>query len=160
MGWGLPGRDSYGKRAKREDMSGRKKAFLLLGYIYGLLYRLPLVGEPLVRAINRSIGFLNYHAPSGPRHHDSVAAMRKDLERLLDIADIDVEIVHQDEDRLEMIMTSCPYGFRGPEHMGVCDAAMDMDRTMFGYCGFQLEIRECIPAGARACRVSIQKKGE
>jgi len=140
-------------------MSGRKKAFLFLGYIYDLLYRLPLVGDALVRAINRSIGFLNFHAPFGPRHHDSVAAMRKDLERLLDMADVDVEIVYQDEDRLEMIMTSCPYGFCAPGHIGVCDAAMDMDRAMFGYCGFQLEICECIPAGAKVCRVSIQRRG-
>ena len=139
-------------------MSGRKKAFLFLGYIYDLLYRLPYVGDPLVRAINRSIGFLNYNAPFGPRPHDSVAAMRKDLERLLDIADLDVEIVYQDEEKLQMIITHCPYGFCSPGQIGVCDAAMDMDRAMFGYCGFELVIDECIPAGAKVCSVSIQKK--
>lgn len=138
-------------------MSLRKRIFLFLGYVYDLLYRLPLIGDPLVRGINRSIGFLNYRFPYGPRHHDSIGALRKDLERLLDMADLDVEIVHQDTKKLELIITRCPYGFCRPEQRGVCDAAMDMDRAMFGYCGFRLEIDECIPAGAKACRLSIHK---
>jgi hypothetical protein len=138
-------------------MSLRKRIFLFMGYIYDLLYRMPLVGDAMVRGINRSIGFLNYRSPYGPRSHDSISALGKDLERLLDMADLEIEVVQQGEEKLELIITSCPYGFCRPEQMGVCDAAMDMDRAMFGYCGFQLQIDECIPAGAKVCRVSIHR---
>ena len=39
-----------------------------------------------------------------------------------------------------------------------CDAAMDMDRTMFRYCGCDLSIETRLPYGDPVCRVVIRKK--
>jgi hypothetical protein len=139
-------------------MSARKQLFLFLGSAYGLIYRVPLLGEPAVRGISRALGFMGSHVPYGLRRRDSMAHLRQDLEKVLNRMDMDIEAIREDEDRIELILTSCPYGFRRPEQAGVCDAAMDLDRTMFSYCGYDLSIEACIPHGDPACRVSIHKK--
>lgn len=136
-------------------MGVRKTVFVVLGYIYRLLFLLPVVGEPMVRGICRAIAFVNYNSPYGMKSCASIGELRKEFERLVRMADIDVRITAQDEDRLEILVPRCPYGFSGPRHAGVCDAAMDMDRKMFRYCGAELVVDECIPDGFSACLISI-----
>jgi len=139
-------------------MSVRKRLFLLLGGTYGLIYRIPVIGEAVVRGISRSLGFIGSHVPLGLKRRDSMAVLKQDLERVFELTDMDIESVHQEGDRIELVLTVCPYGYCRPGQAGVCDAAMDMDRTMFEYCGCDLAIDACIPHGAPVCRVTIRKK--
>ncbi|RJP35001.1 MAG: hypothetical protein C4536_01575 [Actinobacteria bacterium] len=141
-------------------MSVRKRFMLGLGHTYNLLYRAPVIGESLVRGICRILGFLNYHSPYGPRPRESMAELRDDFAKMVALMDFDIESVHEDEEKLEIILTACPYGFCRPEHAGVCDAAMDMDRAMFGHAGYGLIVDTCIPRGALACRICIRKQAE
>jgi hypothetical protein len=136
-------------------MGLRKRLFLMLGYTYRLLYRLPVIGDPLVRGICGAIAFMNYRSPYGIKSFVSMDEFRKGFERLVEMADLDIEITGQDEEKLELVLTRCAYGFSRPEHRGVCDAAMDMDRKMFGYCGAKLVIDACIPDGSPVCKISI-----
>ena len=136
-------------------MSIRKRLMRGLGAAYRLLYRLPVIGDPLVRGIGRFIAFMGHHSSYGMKDGSSIAALRKDLERALAFMDIDAAIVHEDGEKLVLALSACPYGFDRPGDTGVCDAAMEQDRAMFGYCGAKLVIDECIPGGAPACRVSV-----
>lgn len=139
-------------------MSVPRKMSHLLGSIYGLIYRLPMIGEPAVRGISRAMGFVNSHAPGGMKRRDTMAELKLDMERAFKMLDIDVAEIVQDEERIELVLNSCPYGYRRPDQAGVCDAAMDMDRTMFGYCGCDLTIEASLPQGDPICRVLIRKK--
>ena len=141
----------------RLAVSVRKRLFLALGYTYRLLYHLPVIGDPLVRGICRAIAFMNYHSPYGIKSFVSMDDFRKRFEGLVKMADLDIDIAGQDEEKLELVMARCAYGFSLPEHRGVCDAAMDMDRKMFGYCGARLVIDECIPDGFPVCKVSLHR---
>lgn len=136
-------------------MSIRRRGMLLLGAVYRMLYRLPVVGDPLVRGIGRCIAFMGHHSPYGMKDGSSVAALRRGLEKALALMDIEAAIVHEDAEKLVLALPACPYGFHRPEHAGVCDAAMEQDRAMLGYVGARLTIDESIPTGAPACRVSI-----
>lgn len=140
-------------------MGWRKRLFLELGLTYRALYHLPVIGERLVRGICAVIAYMNYHSPYGIKSFVSMDDFRMRFEALAEMADLDVEITGQDEGKLELVVPLCPYGFSGPEHRGVCDAAMDMDRRMYGYCGAKLVIDECIPDGFPVCRVSIHGPG-
>ncbi|MBN2028003.1 MAG: hypothetical protein JW854_14735 [Actinobacteria bacterium] len=139
-------------------MSVRKRLMLGLGRFYELLFRIPLSGESLVRGITRSLGFLIYHTPQGPRPCETMAEFKQDFARMTALMDFDLETIQHGEDRLEIIITACPYGYCRPDQQGVCDAAMDMDRAMFGHAGYELTIDACIPRGAPACLVSIRRK--
>jgi hypothetical protein len=139
-------------------VSVRKKLMIALGSFYNLIFRMPLVGESLVRGMSRALGFMNYHSPYGPRPCETMAEFKDDFARMVALMDFDLEIIHEDEDKLEVILTACPYGFCRLEQRGVCDAAMDMDRTMFGLAGYEVVIDECIPRGAPICRVLIRKR--
>jgi hypothetical protein len=139
-------------------MSVRKRIFLLLGSAYGIICGVPVVGEHAVRGISRALGFVGSHNPHGLRSRDSMAELRQDLERLLETVDIDIEAISGDEESIELVLTSCPYGYSRPDQAGVCDAAMDMDRTMFRYCGCDLAIEARLPHGDPACRVLIRRR--
>jgi len=134
-----------------------KRLFLVLGYTYKALYRLPVIGDPLVRGICGAIAFMNYRSPYGIKTFVSMDEFRKDFERLVEVAGLPVAVTGHDEEKLELVVERCPYGFSGPGHRGVCDAAMDMDRKMFGYCGAELVIDACIPDGSPVCKVSIYR---
>ncbi len=138
-------------------MSIRKRVGLLLGSTYGLICRVPMVGEPMVRGFCRAMGFLGNCVPGGMKWKGSMAELKHDLEAVFERLDIDFEAMNQVEESLELILTSCPYGFRRPEHAQACDAAMDMDRNMFRHCGCDLTIEARLPYGDPACRVIIRK---
>jgi len=140
-------------------MGVRKRLFLGMGLLYRALYRLPVFGDRAVRSIGAAIACLNYHSSYGVKSFVSMDAFRAQFEELAGMADLDVEITFQDGDRMELVVPLCPYGFSKPGHRGVCDAAMEMDRRMYGYCGAELVIDESIPDGFPACRVSIHGPG-
>ncbi|MDD3717708.1 MAG: hypothetical protein PHP28_03470 [Actinomycetota bacterium] len=139
-------------------MSARKRFFLLLGSLYRLFCRVPLVGEPAARIIASALGFAGGHVPGGMKWRGSMAALRQDLEKVFARTGIDFERLDHDEEGIELVLPSCPYGFRRPEDAAACDAAMDMDRTMFRYCGCDLSIETRLPYGDPVCRVVIRKK--
>ena len=138
-------------------MSIRKRMGLLLGGTYGLVCRVPMVGEPMVRGFCRVLGFLGNRVPGGMKWKGSMAELKHDLEDVFGQLDIDFEAMNQDEESIELILSTCPYGFRCPEHALACDAAMDLDRTLFQCCGCDLTIQARLPHGDQVCRVLIRK---
>ena len=140
-------------------MEMRKSLLRGLGLTYRMLYRLPAVGDPLVRGIGKCIAFLGHHSPYGMKDGGSTAALRRDLERALGAMKVGGFEIREQEGKVELILGSCPYGFGRPGHAGVCDAAMEQDRAMVAYVGARLVIGESIPSGAPACRVSILLPG-
>lgn len=132
-----------------------KLVFLALGYTYRLLYLLPVVGDRAVRGICRGMALMNYHSPFGIKSFTSMDTFFEQFQGLVDLSSLPIVVTGHDDERLDLVVNWCPYGFSRPGHRGVCDAAMDMDRAMFGYCGMELIIHERIPDGFPACRVSI-----
>jgi hypothetical protein len=139
-------------------MSVRKKLGLLLGGTYSLIYRAPLAGEPAVRGLCRVLGFLGNRVPGGMKWRGSMAELRQDLASVFERLDIDFEAMNHDEESIELILTSCPYGFSRPEHALACDAAMDLDRNLFRHCGCDLTIEARLPHGDPVCRVLITRR--
>ncbi|MBC7231423.1 MAG: hypothetical protein H5T74_13675 [Actinobacteria bacterium] len=140
-------------------MGLRKGIIRGLGLLYRMLYRLPVVGDGAVRGMGRLIAFAGHHSPYGMKDGGSVAALRRDLEKALVAMDIDFLELKEGGERLDLVLARCPYGFHRPEHVGVCDAAMEQDRAMLAYVGARLVIEESIPAGSPACRVCIYPGG-
>ena len=130
----------------------------ILGKFDQLLYHLPWGGEKIVRGLNRTFGKINFHSPiSGLKWRDSIEEVKADLLRLCGIMNFQVEISWEEPDQFEFFVLECPYGFHRPDQQGVCDAAMDLDRTMFRLCGAELIVKETIPAGAPKCRQIMKK---
>lgn len=134
----------------------KEMPFRLLGYSYRLIYHLPVIGEWMVRGICKVFAYISFYSPFGPKPCGSIHELRKEFDRLIKTTGIELEVVHQDEERFEFVLPGCPYGFHRPGHLGVCDAAMDFDRVMFGLAGGKLTIEECIPGGASECRCSMR----
>ena len=133
------------------------KFMLFLGKSYELLYRLPLVGESLVRAINRFIGRINFYSPgTGLKRRDSIDEIKADLQRLQKMTGFKFDFSETQGDQFEFFVLECPYGFHRPDQLGPCDAAMNMDRTLFRLCGAELTVEESIPGGASKCRETMK----
>lgn len=139
-------------------MKLRQLPFRLLGFCYRLLFLLPVVGEWIVRGMSKINAYMIFYSPWGPKRCNSVQELRKEFDRMMKIVGIEVEIINQDEERFEFVLSRCPYGFCRPGHWGVCDTAMDTDRIMFGLAGGRLVIDERIPGGAPECRISLYIK--
>jgi hypothetical protein len=150
--------DLRSNSGKGRGLGVRKRLFLFLGDTYRLICRVPLIGEPLVRGFCRTMGFMGNRAPGGMKWKGSMAGLQRDLEEVFGRLDIDFETMDHDDDSLELILSSCPYGFSRPEHALACDAAMDMDRAMFRRCGCDLTIETRLPHGDPVCRVIIRKR--
>ncbi len=132
-----------------------------LGKTYEQIYRLPRVGDPLVRAINRGVAWINFnsHIVRRKRYH-TLASFKKEFLRLVEIMQFPIEVVPGSEtpDRFEIYVHGCPFGYRRPDQQGVCDATMEMDRGMFGRMGADLEILETVIEGAASCRIAVTMK--
>ena len=68
-----------------------------------------------------------------------------------------VEMSGEKTDQFEFFILSCPLGYYRAEQQGLCDAAMDLDRTMTRLCGAELAVKESIPGGASKCWICIRK---
>ncbi len=133
------------------------KYILAIGKFYELLYRLPLVGEWLVRSFVRSMGRIGFYFSKDLHRNDSIQGVKEDLVRSCKKMGILIEVSKEKADKFEFFVLECPYGYKRPDQQGVCDAAMDMDRVVFRLCGGNLVVEETIPAGAKNCRITMHK---
>lgn len=134
------------------------KLFHFLGRFYTAVYKIPILGNWIVRGICRTFGLLGYPLSLKLKQVDSIDDFIPFFKQIIGAGGIEIEITQSDVEQFEFTLTECPYGFSGPEHAGVCDAAMDMDRTMFGLCGFGLTVKESIPGGSSVCREQLRLK--
>jgi hypothetical protein len=150
--------EGWGKRMKMFIDTNRVMA--ALGKTYEGLYKLPVLGNPLVRGINRGIARMIFNGPLIRRkRHETIESFKADFMRLIDMMKVPIEIIKGTEgpDGFEFYVHSCPYGFHRRDQQGVCDAAMDMDRLIFRLMGAELEIKESVVKGAPKCRMRMHK---
>ncbi len=130
-----------------------------MGRFFELAYKLPFVGDRVVRSLNRKIGYLTFNNPlSKMQKHDSIQGVKQEFLKLGSLSDGEIIITKEDDCSFEYLSSPCPYGFRRPEQKGVCDAAMEMNRRLFDLCGAKLIIHESISSGAPRCRITIEMK--
>ena len=137
-----------------------EKGMARMGKFYERLFKIPMIGEPLVRAMNRGLGNLNFRLPMpGAKRHDNIEGIIEYLKNSIEIMKFPIEIIEDSitEDRFEIYVHHCPYGYHRPDQQGVCDAAMDMDRVLFRNLGADLVILDSIVYGAPRCHISITK---
>ena len=122
------------------------------------LHRLPMVGEPLVRGLNRNLGKIFFYSPlTFFKRADTIGEVKKFLIRLCDQFGISIDITKVEDDSLEFFVNKCPYGYCQSDQLGVCDAAMDLDRVLFRLSGAELIIQESIVSGAPKCRILLRR---
>ena len=134
------------------------KDMVALGRIYERLYRLPLFGERLVRAIVRGMGKIVFYSPlSRFKYEETIGGVRRQLEDLCNSIGIPISVIEEEPEHLEFLVHDCPYAYHRSDQQGVCDAVMDLDRVIFRLCGAQLTIQESVVKGAAGCRVRLRK---
>jgi len=134
------------------------KFMLSLGRFYERLYRVPGVGESLVRGWCRNLGRVSFYSPSGLKRSDNLQGVKETLVESCRKMGFQLELSGKaGPDQFEFFILECPYGFHRLDQQGVCDAAMDMDRVMFRLCGGELRVEDTIPRGATKCRVTMHK---
>jgi len=122
------------------------------GKLESLLFKIPLIGEPLIRNRNRAAGNLAFKLPLlGGKRGRTIQEVRDGWKKFLKRAGITIRVTSEDLDSFKWEMDACPYGFCRPEDRGVCDAAMDLDRTYTRLLGGELRINETIPDGFSKC---------
>ncbi|MDD5222356.1 MAG: hypothetical protein PHE84_00065 [bacterium] len=128
-----------------------------VGKMYENLYKLP-GGEALVRGLSRNTARMAFYNPvAGLKKRDSLPEIKEDVLRMCKLMEVPMTISKESPDQVEFLVAACPYGYNRKDQMGVCDAVMDLDRTMVKLCGGSMVIEECIPGGAPKCRVTIRK---
>ncbi len=126
------------------------------GKVYELIYKIPGIGPKLVRYYNRGLGKFIFLAPgSGAERQESIEGVKQNLIDMSKMMKLPIYMSDNDvgPDCFEFFVDPCPYGYHREDQQGVCDAAMDMDRTMFKNIGAELIIKESIPEGAPKCRI-------
>ena len=130
-----------------------------MGKFYEPVYRIPVLGDRIVRRLNRSVAFLTFHNPlMKMRAHRSIQGVKEEMLKLSGLSSGKFEITREDPSSFEYLSSPCPYGFNRKDQKGVCDAAMDMNRHLMSLCGAKLTIHESISSGAPQCRISIEMK--
>lgn len=143
------------KQTKSTDMMAAipSKTFTVLGRLQFGLFKIPIIGEPLVRALNRGLAHLAYYLPLlGSKKSRTVHELQNQWFGFLNSAGIHPTVTQKNDREFFWSMVTCPYGFKAPNERGVCDAVMDLDRTYTRLLGGELEILERIPDGAPCCR--------
>ena len=129
------------------------KPMHLIGKTYSLVFRIPVIGEPLLRAILKSVAYLFFHLPyTGGKRHRNAIEVRTGWFRFLSRFGIFPEVTHEDENEFRWFVKACPYGFARASDKDLCDAVMDLDRTYTRLLGGEMEILDRIPHGAECCR--------
>ena len=140
-------------------MMNMTKAMIQMGNFYERLYRIPVLGDRVVRQLNQGIAFLTFHNPFlKMKSHRSIQGVKEEMLKLSNLSSGKFEIVREDETSFEYLSSPCPYGFNRKAQKGVCDAAMDMNRHLISLCGGELTIHDSISSGAPQCRISIRMK--
>ena len=132
----------------------------LLGQFNYLMYRIPRIGESLVRGQSRMAARLAFHMPIlGGKRSTTLDGVKSEWFKFLRLAGMQPPITQQGEEEFEFEVEACPYGFRRPEEKGVCHACMDLDRTYVKLLGGELEVLESIPDGSDRCRCVVRVHG-
>jgi hypothetical protein len=126
------------------------------GQVNSLIFRLPLVGEQLVRQQSRALAYAAFYAPFlGGKKSGSAPELLTGWKSFLGRVGLEMTVIATDEESFTFEMGACPYGYCTKEDRGVCDAAMDLDRTYLRLLGGEMEILERIPDGAERCRCRV-----
>ena len=136
------------------------KMMLSAGRAYEGLCRIPLIGPPLARVLNRNLGRLIYYMPgTGAGPVDTCAGVKAFLAKSSEDMGFPFEFIPESEgpDSLDFYVAGCPYGFKHPGQEMACDAAMEMDRQMFKLMGWQLTIKEAAVHGAPKCLIHLAR---
>ena len=136
------------------------KSLHLVGKLYALVFRIPVIGEPLLRGILKTVAHLFFYLPYlGGRRHQSVADLRSGWFRFLSRFGIFPTVTLENEQEFRWFVNACPYGLTDSRDRALCDAVMDLDRTYIKLLGGELEILDRIPHGAECCRYVTRLKG-
>lgn len=139
-------------------MKAKRKVWIIAGLIYKAIYKIPIIGKRFVRYSNRGIGYFGSFAPLGIKGSDSIDEFESCFNRLMDRMGFKTGTISTGDESMQVAVYECPYGYREPEDRGVCDAVMDMDRTMFRHCGYELVVDESMPEGGPYCKMTFYKK--
>jgi hypothetical protein len=143
-------------------MPNVKKPMLMFGRLYEWLCKIPWVGVPMAKAWNRVLGRLLFRAPQpGGKPKDSITGLKDYLLWSGEEMGFPFEIIEESvgADSFEFYVNGCPYGYKRPDQAKACDAAMEMDRTLFTLLGGELIILESAPEGVQKCRMLMKWRG-
>ena len=130
----------------------------LMGHFFENLYRVPRVGDALVRFLARGMAKGMVVLPfTGFRRSSSVEESIALLKLICGRLAIGVDVVEQKPDGFVFEVPACPYGCNRPDQQGVCDAVMDLDRMVYREAGLELTVIESVVAGAPRCRLSMRQ---
>ena len=130
----------------------------LMGHFFENLYRVPRMGDALVRFLARGMAKGMVVLPfTGFRRSSSVEESIALLKLICGRLAIGVDIVEQKPDGFVFEVPACPYGYNRPDQQGVCDAVMDLDRMVYRQFGLELTILESVVAGAPRCRMFMRQ---
>ena len=128
-----------------------------LGAFQSLLFRLPLLGNPVVRGLNRAVAYAAFYTPVvGGKRATTIADVKKGWLAFLERAGVTPVVTADGKMSFQWEVEACPYGFCKAEQRGVCDAVMDMDRTYTKLLGGELVIHDRLADGADRCRFTTK----
>lgn len=133
-----------------------------LGKFYERLCSVPWVGEGLARSLNRNMGRMIFYLPgSGARRMGSIGELKAYLLKTGKDMDFPFEVIEETTgpESFEFYVNGCPYGYTRPGQAKACDAAMEMDRTLFRLLGGELTVLESAPQGVEKCRILLKYRG-
>ncbi len=139
-----------------------EKYMAMMGKLYESMCKIPVIGAPMARVMNRNMArFLFYTPGTGADRQDSLEGVKEYLLETGRQMNFPFEIIKESEkpDSFEFYVHGCPYGFKRPDQAAACDAAMEMDRVLFGLVGGDLIVQESAPEGANSCRILMKWKG-
>lgn len=139
-----------------------EKVMPKLGKLYERLCKIPFVGEPLARSMNRNMGRMIFYMPgSGTRRMGSIEELKEYLLRTGREMNFPFEVIEESmgPDSFEFYVNGCPYGYKRPDQARACDAAMEMDRLLFKLLGGELTVMESAPEGVQKCRILLKYRG-
>ena len=132
----------------------------LIGKLYSLIFSLPVIGEPLLRGILKTVAYLFFYLPYvGGKRHQSIADLESGWFGFLSRFGIYPTVTSKNEQEFRWSVNACPYGLTNSRQRALCDAVMDLDRTYIQLLGGELEILDRIPHGGERCRYVTRLKG-
>lgn len=133
-----------------------------LGQLYERLCNVPWVGESFARSLNRNMGRMIFYLPgSGARRMGSISELKEYLLKTGKEMGFPFEVIAETvgPESFEFYVNGCPYGYTRSEQAKACDAAMEMDRTLFRLLGGELTVLESAPQGVEKCRILLEYRG-
>ena len=129
----------------------------VVGKVNGLVYKVPYVGELVVRASSRAIGTLAFNLPVlGGEPSPHIGHVKNQWLKFMGLVGMKPQVVAEADGEFEIVVDECPYGFSKPEDKDVCDACMDLDRMYIHLLKGRFEILVRIPYGSHRCRFKIR----